>query len=67
MTLSGKIMDKMASKSKAFTDALKANACEKQSPSKQWRCILPKGHQGPCRAVVLAIWEKNKEILEPYA
>lgn len=64
--MQAKIMDKMASKSKAFTDSLKANACNEESPSKQWKCILPKGHEGEHRQVVLAIWSRNKEKLEAY-
>lgn len=66
MTMNARIMDQMAAKSKAFTDSLKANACNQESPTKQWHCILPKGHGGEHRAVVLAIWESNKERLEAY-
>lgn len=66
MKLSGKILEQMEKKSKVFTDALKANACDQESPSKQWRCILPKGHGGDHRQVAVATWQGNKERLEAY-
>lgn len=61
-----KLLEKFAQKSKELVDAMSKDKCGLVSPSRQWECILPKGHAAEHKMVVLATWEGNKEVLLPY-